>query len=160
MGNYKLDMTGEEINNTLKNVENKADKTEIPTTTSELTNDSNFTTLSQVTELIAKGSGGSGIGIEVGTIDRNTSNASVKTLNHPSLFVIANNGRQNYYDELSSMGSNELSFTVLLTPGKSEDTCANAANKRQDTLSLSADGQTLTLSAKGWSCTYISFYQL
>ena len=35
MGNYKLDMTGEEINNTLKSVENKADKTEIPTTTSE-----------------------------------------------------------------------------------------------------------------------------
>ena len=160
MGNYKLDMTGEEINNTLRSVENKADKTEIPTATSELTNDSTFTTLSQVTELIAKGSGGSGIGIEVGTIDRNSSGQSVKTLNHPSLFVIADNGRQRYYDELSTMLSSEVNYTVLLTPGTSQDTCANASNKRQDSLSLSADGKTLTLSAKGWSCTYISFYQL
>ena len=144
MANYKLDMTGEAINNTLKDVEKKATKTDGD----------------EAIAAIAGSSVGGGIGIEVGEVPRNSSATSTYTLQHPSLFVIASNGRQNYYDELATIGSNELSFTVLLTPGAKEDTCANATNKRQDSLSLSADGKTLTLSAKGWSCRFISFYQL
>ena len=162
MKNYKLDMTGEEINNTLKSVENKAEKTEIPTTTSSLINDSTFTTLAQVTELISKNSGGSGngFGIEVVTVPRNSSGISTVTLAHPAIAVIASNGRSVYYDELSSITTSEYNQMVILTPGDRGITCANSTNRRDDELTLSADGKTLTLTTKGYSCTCICFYQL
>lgn len=142
MANYKLEMTGADINNTLKDVENKASKKYVD----------------EVIAALAGSSAGGGVGIEIGTVERDSNAASVYTLQHPSLFVIASNGRQNHYDELSSI--TELNFTVLLTPGKTEDVRASSSNKRQDSLGLSSDGTTLTLTAKGYSCYFISFYQL
>ena len=155
-------MTGDEINDTLKSVANKADKTEIPTKTSSLTNDSTFTTLAQVTELISNSSsgGGNGFGVEVVTVPRSTSGASSVTLSHPAVVVIASNGRSVYYDELTELTTSEYNQMVILTPGGREITCANKTNSRDDELSLSSDGKTLTLTTKGYSCTCICFYQL
>lgn len=154
-------MTGDEINDTLKSVANKADKTEIPTKTSSLTNDSTFTTLAQVTELISQSSsgGGNGFGVEVVTVPRNSSSASSVTLAHAAVAVIASNCRSVYYDELSETPT-AYDQMVILTPGKRGITRADSTNRRDDELSLSSDGKTLTLTAKGYSCTCICFYQL
>lgn len=52
MADYKLNFTGEEIDQKLAKIEELASKDEIPTTTSQLTNNSGFVTENNVRQII------------------------------------------------------------------------------------------------------------
>ena len=97
-----------------------------------------------------------GIGIEVGELQRNTSEKVTKTLEHPAIAVIAAPNRCIWYDEMSKI--DELSYTVILLPGKTEQITTTASMDHEVT--LSSDGKTLSMKAKTFGFTYISFYQL
>lgn len=143
MANYNLKYTGQEIDNLL-------------TTTESLPTD--VASESYVNAAIAAlGNNSTGnFGFEVGTVERSSDAAVTKTLNHAASLVIASTNRSIWTNEIDPL--NEMCYTVMLVPGATETTCVTSS--KEHTISLSADGKTLTLPVKNWGVTYIAFYQL
>lgn len=105
---------------------------------------------------LGNNTGGGSFGFEIGTVERNSDTAVTKTLNHAASLVIASTNRSIWTDEIDPL--NEMCYTVMLVPGATETTCVTSS--KEHTISLSADGKTLTLPVKNWGVTYIAFYQL
>lgn len=105
---------------------------------------------------LGNNTGGGSFGFEIGTVERSSDSAVTKTLNHAASLVIASTNRSIWTDEIDPL--NEMCYTVMLVPGATETTCVTSS--KEHTISLSADGKTLTLPVKNWGVTYIAFYQL
>ncbi len=104
---------------------------------------------------LGNNTGGGSFGFEVGTVERSSDATSTKTLSHPASLVIASTNRSIWTDEINPL--NEMCYTVMLVPGATETTCVTSS--KEHTVSLSADGKTLSIPVKNWGVTYIAFYK-